>query len=303
MTAATESAWPRQKADKRCGSAQQHSLWFGPSGSAAPDATLVARYYDIVFNAYEQLAGYQVEVPSDPTYSGAVRYTYDAFGQLSREESDIPAGRDHLNYEYDAAGNLRVWARDGDYVGPFWYNERDQLLSSWTHRHLLKYYSWRADGTPEAYQTANLLQAPEVLFDREQRLLSGIGPAEHRYRADGLRAAKVLPDQVTWYLYDGANLVCEMHGGGAVKTAQTWGPDGLVSRGGAAVAAWQRVVALAPSDAEAWLWLGEALSVKGDHGSAREAWRQAVATGTALTEFSEPIRWARGYLGQGEPVG
>lgn len=76
-----------------------------------------------------------------------------------------------------------------------------------------------------------------------------------------------------------------------------------MDRNGEAVAAWQRVVALDPSDAEAWLWLGEALSVEGDHGGAREAWRQAVVTGTALTEFSEPARWARGYLGEGEPVG
>jgi len=86
-------------------------------------------------------------------------------------------------------------------------------------------YVYDGQGNPTTYKGVALG------FDPESRMTSDrTGSQTDGYDGDGLRAWKQEDTTQTYFLYDGADPVCEFDGTGTLAAVNTFGADGLVSR-------------------------------------------------------------------------
>jgi RHS repeat-associated protein len=173
---------------------------------------VLSQFNAIHYNGASDITNESVSFPGVPSLSGSASYYYDVNqtqkrGQLTGEVSPATPGS---SYVYDAAGNPTTFR---DVTHTFNANNQDNANV------------YDGNGNPTTYQGATLT------FDAENRLKNIAGQFSAGYMSNNLRAWKAGANNVrTYYLYVGKDPIVEMSSTGTVTAANTFGPNGLVSR-------------------------------------------------------------------------
>ncbi len=150
-------------------------------------------------------------------YPGTTNYVYNTKDQLTQERTTRNGGYADRNFAYDDAFNPTTLRSTGSIP----YNTNNQRTGSQT-------YVYDGNGNPTTYKGTTLT------YDVENRLTAHGSAMYAGYNGNGLRSWKDNDNTAgngrTYFLYDGADLLCELNASGTVLATNTWGADGLVSR-------------------------------------------------------------------------
>jgi RHS repeat-associated protein len=153
------------------------------------------------------------------TYSPS-QYIYDSLNRLTYEVNPWFLSTSN-SYSYDNSNNLITSAATASGMT---FNGDNQIVESSN----TSAYVYDGEGNPTTYGGGRTLT-----YDANDNLtgvnISGTTTFTAGYRADGLRAFK----GTTYYLYDGDQIVAELPSGSTTGAIPwTWGPTGLIGRGG-----------------------------------------------------------------------
>jgi len=164
------------------------------------------------------------------SYSGTTHYQYDygqsvnpqaSRSQLTQATSTSYTGTENYLYDQSAPGQPGSSTGPGNATSFFEgadhsYNADNQLVGE----------GYDGNGNPTNYHSQTLT------FDPENRLTSYGSVQTDGYSGDGLRAWKQTGGSTTrtYFLYDGSQPVGEYDSTGALRAANVFGADGLLSR-------------------------------------------------------------------------
>jgi len=174
-------------------------------------------------------AGNRLKVTETPS-GETVDYGYDGIYQLIRETRKDSAGNVILDigYEYDLNGNrLRMvdYKNGGEVI--YSYNALDQMLSAGN-------ISFSYDGNGNVIRKVVNNQETQYEWDYEDKVVKIVYPNgsvnEFETNYEGKRRKKVDSVGVTYFYYDGDNLLAETDANDNLMAVYEWGVRGLVSQ-------------------------------------------------------------------------
>lgn len=192
-----------------------------------PGGAVLSDFNGLGYDGESNLFQFDVNVPAVPGLSGRTNFGYGSGGtqpyqvKLRQEQSNRNGGYNNL-FVYDDAGNATTFANQSGRG----YNAANQHNSGGP----LGTFVYDTAGNPTTYRGSSLA------FDAADRLTSvsaanGALLQTSGYTGESLRAWKQLPGQgKRYFLYDGADPVCEMDAAGGVIAWNTFGASGLAAR-------------------------------------------------------------------------
>jgi len=172
---------------------------------------LLSEFGSMTYDGGGNRASLTATVPSAPSYGGTTAFTYDGRNQLTQEQSTRAGGYTNA-FAYDGAGNPMTFR--GLSLGGF---TLDNQFSAGG-------YSYDGAGNPATYAGTSFS------FDALDRLTSAGGLLTSGYTGGSRAWKQPAGGGRTYFLYDGADPVCEVDASGAVTTVNTFGGTGLLSR-------------------------------------------------------------------------
>ena len=159
-------------------------------------------------------AGNTLTVPASVTgvtaLTGTNSYTLDSLNRLTAESSTRDGGYSEANV-FDGAGNPTT-LRGTSGLG---YNADNQISTD----------TFDGSGNPSTYKSTT------TAYDSDSELTAYGSALTASYDVFGMRAWKQNSSSVrTYFLYDGAQPVCELNSSGTVTAVNTFGANGLISR-------------------------------------------------------------------------
>lgn len=151
---------------------------------------------------YDKALNVDTRTDNDGTYD----YDYDGLDRLTQADYPPSTSIPTDNYVYDNVGN-----REDSANPSLWdYNSNNQLTTGPDYTYLYDDDGNTTDKTPTASNPTG--QAATLTYDLINRLStysSGTTSAVYLYDADGRRIKKTVNGTITWYLWDGTQLLAE----------------------------------------------------------------------------------------------
>lgn len=173
-------------------------------------STTISDFTSIGYDGVGNRTSMTASIPGATSLSGTTGYTYDSKNQLTQETSTRNGGFTD-NFSYDSAGNPTSFKG----VTKSYNSNNQQTGTGFTHD---------GNGNPTSYGGTTLT------FDPENRMTAYGSVLTAGYTGEGLRAWKQNASGRTYFIYDGALIICELDSSGNVVATNSFGANGLVSR-------------------------------------------------------------------------
>ena len=174
-----------------------------------PLGSVLSSYGTVAYNATGDLTSVAAAINGSLPTSGTLSFAYDPLDRLTHESSTLGSGYS-LAHGYDPNSNLTTLRGS-----TLTYNSKGQLSTTGM--------TFDPNGNPTTYNGTG------ITFDSDDRLTAFGTAMTAGYRSDHLRAWKSAGTTTTYFLYDGATLLCELDSSGNVLRTYTNGANGLLS--------------------------------------------------------------------------